>query len=65
MERYPEMDSDIVSTCREKLQKFIRELHRLTIYVKILKMLNPFTTPPQKYFNNEEVSGLNSIALSL
>ena len=22
------------------------------------KMLNPFTTPPQKYFNNEEVSGL-------
>ena len=36
VERYPEMDSDIVSTCREKLQKFIRELHRLTTYVKIL-----------------------------
>ena len=28
------MDSDIVSTSREILEKFIRELHRLTIYVK-------------------------------
>ena len=58
MERYPEMDNDIVSSSGERPEKFIRELHRLTIYVKILKMLNPFTTPPQKYFNTEEVSGL-------
>ena len=36
------MDSDIVSTSRESLEKFIRELHRLTTYVKILyKSLYP------------------------
>ena len=29
---------DIVSTSREILEKFIRELHRLTIYVKITFM---------------------------
>ena len=29
---------DIVSTSREKLEKFIRELHRLTTYVKTLEM---------------------------
>ena len=32
------MDNDIVSTLREKLRKFIRELHRLTTYVKTLEM---------------------------
>ena len=31
--RHPVMDDDIVSTSREKLEKFIRELHRLTTYV--------------------------------
>ena len=34
------MDNDIVSTLREKLRKFIRELHRLTLYVKLLDTLN-------------------------
>ena len=33
------MDSDIVSTSREILEKFIRELHRLTTYVNTLKTL--------------------------
>ena len=32
-------DKDIVSTSREILEKFIRELHRLTTYVKVLKTL--------------------------
>ena len=32
------MDSDIVSTSREILEKFIRELHELTTHVKILEM---------------------------
>ena len=30
------MDDDIVSTCRERLQKFIRELQYVTNTVKIL-----------------------------
>ena len=33
------MDNDIVSTSRENLEKFIRELHRLATYVKILDAL--------------------------
>jgi hypothetical protein len=31
-----EIDEDIVSTSREILEKFIRELHRLTTYVKMM-----------------------------
>ena len=31
-----QVDDDIVSTSRERLEKFIRELHRVTTYVKIL-----------------------------
>ena len=34
------MDNDIVSTYGEKPQKFVRELHRLTTYVKTLDTLN-------------------------
>jgi hypothetical protein len=30
------LKEDIVSTSREKLEKFIRELHRVAIYVKII-----------------------------
>ena len=37
--RYPVMDNDIVSTYGEKLEKFIRELHRLTTYVKTIEIL--------------------------
>ena len=33
------IDSDIVSSSREILEKFIRELHRLTTYVKITGIL--------------------------
>ena len=37
MEAYPyNKDNDIVSTSREILEKFIRELHELTTHVKIL-----------------------------
>ena len=38
MERYPEKDNDIVSTPREILGKFIRELHGLTTHVKTMEM---------------------------
>ena len=44
VERYLiNLDSDIVSTLREKLRKFIRELHRLTTYVKIIVPINKST----------------------
>ena len=65
------LDNDIVSTPREILGKFIRELRRReitsTTYVKIMimpirgKISNAFTTPPKKYFENEEVAGLFKI----
>ena len=35
VERYPEMDNDIVSASGEIPEKFIRELHELTTHVKI------------------------------
>ena len=50
------MDKDIVYTSREILEKFIRELHEVTTHVKIMKIINAFTTPTKKYFENEEVN---------
>jgi DNA gyrase subunit B len=44
------MDDDIVSTSRENLEKFIRELHRLTTYVKILGVGQKLANFLSEYF---------------
>ena len=50
--RHPVMDDDIVSTSREKLERFIRELHRLTTYVKTLEFyfLSALLTPNRRNY---------------
>ena len=52
--RHPVMDDDIVSTSREKLEKFIRELHRVTTYVKILEFyfLSALLTPNRRNYSD-------------
>ena len=57
--RHPVMDDDIVSTSREKLEKFIRELHRLTTYVKALEFyfLSALLTPNRR--NYADIQSLN------
>ena len=42
------MSNDIVSTSRESLEKFIRELHRLATYVKILVYFSQSVLANQK-----------------
>ena len=50
-------DNDIVSTLREKLRKFIRELHRLTTYVKILEFYfaTALLTPNRKNYADLQI----------
>ena len=42
-------DEDIVSTSRESLEKFIRELHRVTTYVKIMRFIHKSNIHESKY----------------
>ena len=44
--RHPVMDDDIVSTLGEIPRKFIRELHRLTTYVKTIDFLREVVRIP-------------------
>jgi len=55
------MDNDIVSTSKENLEKFIRELHRLATYVKILRHAT-FTTN-DIVLNEDPIYSCNTVNL--
>jgi len=62
------MDNDIVSTSRENLEKFIRELHRLATYVKIpgdmLSVIGLFTNEANENAKKFTESKMNIINLT-
>ena len=49
------MGNDIVSTLREILRKFIRELHRLTTYVKTIDPFIKLSSSKRDQDNNSEM----------
>ena len=69
MEVNPNLDFDIVSTFGEIPKKFIRELHRVANYVKVMlfpirgKIINAFKCNKTTFFSNEEVQGITKIIL--
>ena len=56
MERIYYIDFDIVSTSREILEKFIRELHELTTHVKILGSVKNYANPDEITISTSNLS---------